>query len=255
MTDDEGVSDLRAQLSEPCDQMRHEAFELIEHAASLMATAARPDLAATYESFLAGEAAGDQLRTECQTVSDSLSARVGNSVTLTFPEDVKDIASEHRGLALQYGMARREGLASLAESTLEALNALDAIDKYQAMIDAHETVMLSDETRIQFIAFDYFASVESLQRSWRECAYGLMRLGSVPLIAEQMKDHAAVVARNNGRHKENRADKKRVLDWYAQNHHRFPRKSDAALAAIEAIGLDVSQDTVGIWLRNPRSRK
>ena len=82
-----------------------------------------------------------------------------------------------------------------------------------------------------------------------------MRLGSVPLIAEQMKDHEAVVARNNGRHKENRADKKRVLDWYAQNHHRFPRKGDAALAAIEEIGLDVSLDTVGIWLRSPRNRK
>ena len=51
MTEDEGVSDVGKQLSKPCDWMRDDAYELIEHEASLMTMAARPALAATYQSF------------------------------------------------------------------------------------------------------------------------------------------------------------------------------------------------------------
>ena len=257
MSDDERANCVKLQMIESCEQMRDEAYELIERAAALMPIAGRADLSAAYAPFLAGESAGEQLRTKCQTTSDSLTKRLDTSkVTFTFLEDVEDVVCEHRGLAIQYGMATRGGIASLVDSTLDALSALDAINRYRAMVVSGDAVLIAYDVEVKFVAFTLFASVECLQRSWREYAHALNHLGRVPLIAEQMRDHDSVVMRNNGRHKENRADKKRVVEWYAQNSHRFQRDKDgAATASIAEIGLNVKHETVMKWLQVQKGNK
>lgn len=257
MNDKHDAHGVKLQMLESCEQLRGEAFELMEHAASLLPLAGRTDLSAIYAPFLNGETEDAELRTACQTVSNSLGRRLDDmKVVFTYAEDVEDVVGEHRGLALQYGMATRGGISALVDSTLEALGALVAIDRYRAMIDSGEAVLVADDAGVKFVALEFFESVECLQRSWREYAYALVRLAKVPLIAEQIRDHDSIVTRNNGRHKKNREAKQSVLDWYSRNRHRFPRdKSGAASAAIVEINLNITHETVVNWLKVSRSPK
>lgn len=61
---------------------------------------------------------------------------------------------------------------------------------------------------------------------------------------------AAEVRRQQARHKENRADKARIQDWYRENHHRYRSKNKAAEAAFVTGLVDQSYETIRKYLKN-----
>lgn len=230
-----------------------EACEIIEHAEALIDICGRAELQPIFDRFRSDDTNDDsELRAACETVSNELNTIVGDSVVVFTTTDDLDIAEGvHRGLALQHAMKQRKGIACLATATIAALDALSAAHRSREVIETGPSLGTAGSTT--FIAMPFFQCVESMQTAWRELAYALTSLGGVPLIAEQMKDFEAVVARNQGRHKENRADKKRVLEWYQKHASRFVRnKTGAAEAAIREVGLNVNVETVRNWLKEPR---
>lgn len=230
-----------------------EAREIIEHAEALLDICGRAELQPIFDRFQSDNTHDDsELRAACETISNDLNTIVGDSVVVFTTTDDLDIADgAHRGLALQHAMKQRKGIACLSTATIAALDALSAAHRSREVIETGPSLVSAGVST--FIAMPFFECVEKLQTAWRELAYALTSLGGVPLIAEQMKDFESVVARNQGRHKENRADKKRVLDWYKENASRFVRnKNGAAETAITEVGLNVSVETVRNWLKEPK---